>query len=346
MRAWQVQRHGSPLDALTLAEVDRPEPGPGQLRVQVHATVLNQNEIDGCEGRYLTVNPPLPYTLGMEVVGVVDATGRGLQQWMGERVMACAVGAFGGHAEYAIVDPDMTFSVPDSLDDVHAAAFFFPFHLAWLTLFERGRLESGEWLLVHAGAGGIGSAAVQLGVAAGAHVIATAGGPEKVAFCTSLGAEVGIDYRADDFVPLVLDATEGRGVDVVCDLVGGETTARTFRVNATGARHVLAGFSGGIEAEDAAGLVPRPLLFGNFSLCGIMLSYRSDPLAIRRASGVNCLPRSLGDHVHERVGALLEAGAIRPLVGHVAPWRELPEQLERMRQRQTMGRTVIDWRAD
>ena len=107
---------------------------------------------------------------------------------------------------------------------------------------------------------------------------------------------------------------------------------------------MLAGFSGGIEAEDDAALVPRPLLFGNFSLCGIMLSYRSDPLVIRRASGVNCLPRSLGDAVHERVVALLDEGAIRPLVGHVAPWSELPEQLERMRQRQTMGRTVIDWR--
>ena len=93
---------------------------------------------------------------------------------------------------------------------------------------------------------------------------------------------------------------------VVCDLVGGETTTRTFRLNATGARHVLAGFSGGIEAEDEGGLVPRPLLFGNFSLCGIMLSYRSDPLAVRRASGVNCLPRSLGDLVQEQVARALD----------------------------------------
>lgn len=346
MRAWQVQRHGAPIDALGLADLDRPDPGPGQLRVQVHTTVLNQNEVDGCEGRYLTVNPPLPYTLGMEVVGVVDAAGPGLEHWLERRVMACAVGAFGGHAEYAIVDPDMTFDVPASLDDVHAAAFFFPFHLAWLTLFERGRLQAGEWLLVHAGAGGIGSAAVQLGVAAGARVIATAGGPEKVAFCMSLGAEQAVDYLAVDFVPAVLDATDGRGVDVVCDLVGGATTTRTFRVNAIGARHVLAGFSGGIEAEDEAGLVPRPLLFGNFSLCGIMLSYRRDPLAIRRASGVNCLPRSLGDQVHEHVVALLDEGKVRPLVGHTASWRELPDQLERMRERRTMGRTVIDWRAD
>src|SRR5512143_1952634 len=103
MRAWQVQRHGSPLDALALVDIDRPEPGAGQLRVHVHTTVLNQNEGDGCEGRYLTVNPPLPYTLGMEVVGVVDATGPGLDHWLGRRVTACAVGAFGGHAEFAIV---------------------------------------------------------------------------------------------------------------------------------------------------------------------------------------------------------------------------------------------------
>jgi NADPH2:quinone reductase len=351
MQAWRVVRYGTPTEALTLEETEAPTPGPGLLRVRVHTSVCNRNEIDGCEGTYRTVDPPLPYTLGMEVVGTIDAVGPplagdgSLEPWLGRRVMASAVGAFGGHAQYVLVEPDMTFVVPEMLDDVGAAAFFYPFHVAWLSLFERGRLQAGEWLLVHSGAGGVGSAAIQLGVAAGARVIATAGSPSKVDFCRSLGAEVVIDYRADDFVPAVLHATDGVGVDVVCDLVGGETTRRTFAVNATGARHVLAGFSGGIEDEDEAGLVPRPLLFGNFSLGGVLLSYRRDPMVVRRARGLNCLSRAVGDRVQAELVALLETGRIRPIVSRVVSYTELPGELDRMKDRQTIGRTVLDWRA-
>jgi NADPH:quinone reductase len=204
VKAWRVVRYGSPVEALRLDEIDTPEPGPGELRVRTSTTVLNYNEVDGCRGRYLTVNPPIPYTLGMEVVGVVEAAGPGGEGWIGRRVMSTAIGAFGAHAESVIVSADMTFDVPDSLDDVHAAAFFFPFHLASLGLFMRGRLSAGQTVLVHAAAGGVGSAAVQLATAAGARVIATAGGAEKTARCRELGAEVAIDYRQDDFVPAVL----------------------------------------------------------------------------------------------------------------------------------------------
>jgi NADPH:quinone reductase len=344
MLAWQVHRYGRPPDALRLAEVERPRPGPGQLRVAVRTTVLNQNEVDGCEGRYRTVSPPLPYTLGMEVVGLVDATGPGLEGWTGRRVMACGVGAHGGHAQWALVDPDMTFDVPATLDDVEAAAVFFPFHLAWLTLFHRGGLRAGETLLVHSAAGGVGSAAVQLGADAGATVIAVAGGPDKAARCRTLGARFAIDHTAEDVVEAVLAATDGRGVDVAADLVGGETTRQTMRLMAEGGRLVLVGFSGGIEAEDEGGLVPRPILFGNFSVGGIMLSYRSDPSTVRRTTGVNCLPRSLGEQVHADLEERLAAGRIRPVVGRVAGYRELPDRLEDMRRRRTTGRTVIDWR--
>jgi NADPH2:quinone reductase len=344
MFAWRVVRHGTPPEALSLDEVDRPEPGPGQLRVHVRTTVCNQNEVDGCEGRYRTVDPPLPYVLGMEVVGIVDATGPGLDGWLGRRVMACAVGAHGGHGQWAIVDPDMTFDVPDRLDDVEAAAVFFPFHLAWLTLFHRGGLRSGERLLVHSAAGGVGSAAVQLGVDAGATVIAVAGGAEKVARCRALGAHVAVDHTSEDWVAAALAATDGLGVDVAADLVGGTTTAETMRVMAESGRLVLVGFSGGIEAEDEGGLVPRPILFGNFSVGGIMLSYRTDPLVVRRAAGINCLPRSLGDRVHAELTTMLTAGRFRPVVGRVAPWTELPACLEDQRLRRTTGRTVIDWR--
>jgi NADPH2:quinone reductase len=267
VRAWQVVRAARPSEALELRDVPAPAPGPGQARVAVAATVCNFNEVDGCYGRYRTISPPLPYTLGMEVVGVVDAAGAGAEAWLGRRVTACATGAFGAHAEHALVDPAMAFDAPEKLDDVHAAAFYFPFHVGGLALFERAKLAAGEWLLVNAAAGGVGSAALQLGVAAGARVIAAAGSAEKLAFCRELGAEAAVDYRAPDFADEVLAATGGRGVDVACDLVGGAVTSALMPLMARGGRLVLAGFSGGIEAEDEAGITPRPLLFGNFSLC-------------------------------------------------------------------------------
>ncbi len=309
--------------------------------MRVATTVCNYNELDGCYGRYLTVNPPLPYTLGMELCGVVDAAGAGAEHWLGRRVTASAVGAFGAHAEAALVDPAMTFAAPSSLDDVQAAAFFFPFHVAWLALFERGRLQPGEWLLVHAGAGGVGSAAVQLGVACGARVVATAGSAEKRAFCRELGASAAIDYRGD-FSSELMAATEGRGVDVVCDLVGGATTLATLPAMARGGRLVMAGFSGDIGAEDRALFTPRPIVFGNFSVCGVMLAYREGET---KFGGMNLLPRSLGEVVQRDLLRRLEAKQIRPIVGRTASYTELPAELTRLESRATQGRTVLDWRS-
>jgi NADPH2:quinone reductase len=278
----------------------------------------------------------------MEVLGRVEAAGPGGEAWLGRRVVATASGAHGAHAEAVLADAAMVFDAPEGLDDAGAAAFFFPFHVAYLALLERGGLRAGETLLVHAGAGGVGSAAVQLGVAHGARVFATAGGPEKLRLCRELGAELAIDYRTQDFADAVLDATGGRGVDVVCDLVGGKTTERSFRAIALGGRCVIAGFSGGIEAEDA-GIVPRPLVFGNFSLVGVMLAYVDDPAPVKRATGWNLFPRSTGLRVHAHLGELLAAGRIRPVVGRTASYLELPAELERMESRQTLGRTILRW---
>ncbi len=343
MRAWRVHRYGDPPDALEVDDVDEPHAGPAQVVVRTRTTPLNFNEVDGCTGRYRTVDPPLPYTLGMEVCGDVVEAGAGCEAWLGQRVLATAAGAFGAHAQLVLADGAMTFAAPATLDDVDAAAFLFPFHVAHLALVERGRVEAGQTVLVHAGAGGVGSAAVQLAAALGARVIATAGSPEKLELCRELGADLAVDYRTDDVAAAVLDATDGRGVDVVCDLVGGETTVRTFPCVAHGGRHVLAGFSGGIEAEDE-GIVPRPLLFGNLDLCGVVLAYTSDPLAEQRASGFNLVSRADGERVHAHLLALLEEGRIRTVVGRTAPWTELPTELARLARRATIGRTVLDWR--
>ena len=289
------------------------------------------------------MDPPLPYTLGMEVVGVVDATGPGLEEWLGRRVAATGLGATGAHAEYVLGDANMAFESPASLTDLEAAAFFFPFHVAHLSLFERGKLREGETLLVHSAAGGIGSAALQLGVARGARVFATAGSPEKVAFCRDLGAEVAVDYRSEDFASAVLEATAGHGVDVVCDLVGGEIATQTFRCMAFGGRYMMTGFSGGIEAEDENALVPRPILFGNFSVGGVLMAYGESPRG--GPMRVNVVPRAVGDAVQAHLVELLEAGRIRPLVGRVADYRELIDEYERMEARRTKARSVLRWPA-
>ena len=341
MKAWRVHRAGRPSFALQLDDIDKPEPGPGEVLVRTRAAALNYNEIDGCHGRYATINPPLPYTLGMEVVGIVDEAGPGQEHWLGRRVMATAKGAFGGYAEWVVTPVDMVFDAPEALDDHEAAAFLFPFHLAWLGIHERGRLQPNEWVLVHAAAGGVGSAAVQLAAAAGARVIATAGGADKVARCREFGAHVAIDYRADDFVTKVLDATDGVGADLVFDGVGGDTTVRSLRCMARNGRLMIIGFASAIEAEDEPTVTPRSLCFGNVSIGGVLLSYRIDPTIAKRAAGFNVVPRSVGDEIQRSLEALLAAGKIRPVIGKTVSFAEVPTALDDMEDRKTVGRTVV-----
>ena len=200
--------------------------------------------------------------------------------------------------------------------------------------------KPGETLLVHAGAGGAGSAALQLGVHAGARVFATAGSPEKTKLCLELGAELAINYRETDFAEAVLDATDGRGVDVAFDAVSGDVTLQTFRCMAFNGRHILAGFASGIEQEDE-GLVPRPVLFGNFSLVGVCHAYVDDPVVFKRLSGFNFPAHRDGEQLHAELLALFAAGKLRAIVGQEVPFRELPAALDAMEQRQTVGRTVV-----
>ncbi|MFN8026695.1 MAG: zinc-binding dehydrogenase [Acidimicrobiia bacterium] len=310
--------------------------------MRVEAATANFNDVDLVRGRYITVNPPLPAIPGMEVVGEVDAVGEGVgDEWLGRRVCAVPSGAFGGYADFACAPLAMTFEMPASFALPDAAALYMPFHLAWQALFARGGLQAGETLLVHAAAGGVGSAAVQLGVLAGARVLATAGSPEKTHFAAQLGADVAIDYRATDFADAVLEATDGRGVDVAFDTIGGDVTTGTFRCMAYGGRHLMAGFASGIEAEDVGSIVPRPILFGNFSLVGVCHSYVDDPVAVRRMGGVNFPSREQGEAVHEQLLDHVAAGRLRAVVGLDVPWSELPAALAAMERRETVGRIVI-----
>ena len=214
MQAWQTVKPGRPSDALALnRELLPPEPTPGTVLVETLAAGMGLPDVFMCQGSY-ALTPPLPFTQGQEVVGRVVGWGEGVEnRRVGDRVMA--VTSFftgrGSFAERCLALDDFCLPVPDGMTDAEGAAFLIPFHTAYIGLVTRGRLESNETLLVLGAAGGTGAAALQLGKALGARVIATVAGPERVAFCRSLGADVVIDREQQDIAEAVREATRGRG---------------------------------------------------------------------------------------------------------------------------------------
>jgi len=270
MRAWQVRRAGEPLDVLALEDVDPPEPAPGMLRVRVRAAGVGLPDVLMCRGSY-PLTPAYPFTPGQELVGEVVGVGEGATARVGERVMA--VSGFylgrGSFAQECLAQGDFALEVPDEMSDAEAAAFVIPFHTAWVGLARRGALQRGETLLVLGAAGGTGSAAVQLGKAMGARVIATAGGPAKVEFCRQLGADVVVDHRARDIAEGVREATGGRGVDVAYDPVGGEAFRAASSCMAVEGRLLLIGFASGEWGRPS----PAHMVSGNYSVVGVLPSF-------------------------------------------------------------------------
>ena len=343
MRAWVVHEYGRPLDVLRLETAPTPEPGPDEVRVRVQAVPLNLNDLERITGGNMMVRPEFPYSPGMEVMGVVDACGAGAEGWAGRRVVATTKGAFGGFAELAVCLTAATFDMPDDIPLPDAAALYFPFHLAWLGLFDRAALQAGETVLIHAAAGGSGSAAVQLARHAGARVIATAGGDEKVALCRELGADVAVDYTAEDFSDTVLAATDGVGVDVVFDNVGEAVFERSMNCLAYNGRYLMMGFASNKAVADEPFVVPRRVLLGNAKLCGVLLNYASDEMVrmLKGAMGWNVAPRSVGERIAGEVVELVRSGAVRPVVGQVVDFEALPAAVDAMARRATVGRTVV-----
>lgn len=339
--AWVATDLGDPAAVLRRQTVEVRPPGPNEVRVAVNAFCLNFNDIDIIKGRYTTLPLQPPFVPGMESVGVVESAGTGSEHLVGRRIVGIPAMAFGGYASYAVVDAATTLELPDWISDVDGAALHYPFHLGWFALRERGRLQAGETLLVHAGAGGTGSGAVVLGKALGARVIATAGSDEKVAFCRELGADHAVNYRNPDWVDQVVELTYGRGVDVAFDAVGGDVTVQTFRCMGLNGRLLMAGFAGDIALEDGDYLSPRPIAYNNFDVCGVCLVYVTDPLAVRRTLGFNWPARSDGQAAHARILEMLRTGKIRTVVGAEVDWADLPDALERMAARQTTGRLVV-----
>jgi NADPH2:quinone reductase len=341
VRALVVTEHGDPAEVLQVREVDEPEPPAGHVRIRVEAGSLNFNDIHRCRGALVSVPTPPPFTLGMDCCGVVDAAGEGAEAWVGRRVIAITQNALGGLAEAAIAPAVSTFDAPPGLDAAEATAFTLPFHTGGLALLHRAGLAVGEVLLVHAGASGLGTAAIQIGKAVGATVIATAGGPEKAALCRELGADHVVDHTTDDFVEAVLAATGDHGADVVYDLTGGDFVAASWRCVARDGRYVPVGFADDPEN----GMSGRPLrmaCIGNFSIVGVMVAWVEAIDPGMRRFGFNPFGRDVADEVHGRLLDLLAAGRIRPHVGRRVSMTDAGAALSDHEHRRSVGRTVVE----
>ena len=316
MRAWRVHSLGDPAEVMSLDEVDQPTPGEGQLLVGVRAAGLNFPDVLMTQGQYQE-RPPLPFTPGVELCGEVVGTG--------QRVLGSPSGGPGAFAEYALMDADAAWPVPDGMSDEQAASLYLTYQTGYVGLHRRAGLQAGEWLLVHAGAGGVGTAAIQLGKAAGAKVIATAGGERKTQVCRKLGADHVIDYTAEDFVPVVKEITGGHGADVVYDPVGGAVFDGSRRCIAFEGRLVVVGFTSGTIPQAPV----NHALVKNYSIVGLHwgLYRKHDPARIGM--------------VHEELCRLFDDGAIAPLVGATLPLEQLPEVMTAIADRSTVGKVVL-----
>jgi NADPH2:quinone reductase len=343
MRAWRTHEYGQPREALQLDTVAIPEPDAGEVRVRVQAFPLNLNDLERITGGNMMVRPDLPYSPGMEVMGVVDACGDGAERWMDQRVVAITKGAHGGFAEFAICPAASTFAMPDAIPLPGAAALLFPFHLAWLGLFDRADLRPGESVLIHAGAGGSGSAAIQLAAHAGGRVFATAGSEAKVALCRELGAQVAINYNQDDFAETVLAETGDRGVDVIFDNVGESVFDRSMHCIAYNGRYLMMGFASNKTVADEAFIVPRRLAMANAKLCGVVLAYATPEMShlAKGAMGWNFAPEELGRTIMSKIVDLVIDREVHPVIGAEMGFDEVPAAIEALANRETTGRTII-----
>jgi NADPH2:quinone reductase len=316
MRAWRVHELGDPSKVMSLDEVDKPTPGEGQVLVKVRAAALNFPDVLMAMGTYQE-KPPLPYTPGVELCGEIVETG--------QRVIGPPSGGPGAFAEYALMDTANAWPVPDSMSDEKAAALYLTYQTGHVGLHRRANIKPGDWLLVHAGAGGVGTAAIQLGKAAGANVIATAGGGRKTQICRDLGADHVIDYTTEDFVPIVKEVTGGHGADVVYDPVGGDVFDKSRKCIAFEGRLVVVGFTSGRIPEAPANHV----LVKNYSVVGLHwgLYKKYEP--------------AIFGQVHEELVKLVESGAVDPLVGAVRPLEEAPQALLQLASRDTVGKVVL-----
>ncbi|MBL8352535.1 MAG: NAD(P)H-quinone oxidoreductase [Burkholderiaceae bacterium] len=328
MRAIAMTAFGGPE---VLAETTRPDPVPvaGELLVKVTASGINRPDVLQRKGAYAP--PPGASDLpGLEIAGTivggdaVELAAAGFR--IGDRV--CALVAGGGYAELCAAPIAQCLPVPAGLSDVEAASLPETYFTVWSNVFDRGRLQPGETLLVQGGSSGIGVTAIQLARAMGAKVIVTAGSADKVAACVALGADVGIDYKTQDFVAEVKSATGGKGADVVLDMVAGPYVAREVQCLADDGRIVIIAVQGGIDAGFNAG----DLLRRRITITGSTL--RPRPIAFKGA---------IAAALRKNVWPLIEAGRIKPVIHRVYPAAQAAQAHALMESSQHVGKIVLDW---
>ncbi|MFP6639277.1 MAG: NAD(P)H-quinone oxidoreductase [Myxococcota bacterium] len=312
---------------LQLAEVEVPELRPGCLRIEVAATALNRADLMQRRGLY----PPPPGAsplLGLECSGTVSELGVGVEGWQkGDRVMALLSG--GGYAEQVVVDAGSCLRVPESLDLVDAGALPEVLLTVFLNVFQLAKLSEGDWLLVHGGGSGIGTAAIQMARAAGARAVVTAGSEAKCQRCRELGAEVAINYREQDFGEAVAQATGGQGVSVILDSIGAAYLEENLASLAVGGRLVLIGLMGGARAEISL----ATLLTRRLQLIGSTLRTRSEA----EKSGIVAA-------FEERFGKDLEDGTIRPVIDRKLPLAEAEQAHRLMQASEHFGKLLLQVR--
>ena len=325
MRAILCREYGS-IDNLAVADVPEPPLGAGQVCIDVHAAGVNFGEMLMVLGQYQE-KPPVPFTPGFEVAGVIRAVGDGVKSLKpGDRVMAAL--PWGGYAEVAVAAADATFSIPPTMDFVTAAGFPIAYGTAYGAFAWRAKLKPGESVLVLGAAGGVGLAAVEVAAAMGAIVIAAAGGAEKCAVTQAHGAAHAIDYRREDLRERVRVLTEGRGVDVVFDPVGGDAFAQALRSTAWGGRILVIGFAAGSVPQIPANHV----LVKNVDIMGFLWgSYRK-----RR-------PELLAPAL-ARLVAWYAEGRLRPVVSHRLKLADAAKAYRLLRERKATGKIVLETR--
>ncbi len=322
MRCVKVKEPGGP-DVLEIVDLPEPGPGTGQLLVRNFAAGLNRADLLQRRGLY---PPPAGESdiLGLEFAGEVAAAGEGVEGFSrGDRVFGLCGG--GAYTEFLVVDARLAVSIPSNMSYESAAAAPEAFYTAEDGLFSLGGLKEGQTVLVHAGASGVGTAAIQLAVAAGARVIATAGTAEKAAACEELGAD-GVNYREKDFAEAVAGLTAGEGVDLVLDLVGASYWDRNIASLRSGGRMVLLGLLGGASAEVNLGAV----LSKRLSIIGSVMRSRSTEEKAEVTA-----------RFRERTLPLLESGELKTVVDSILPLEDVRQAHERMEENLNTGKIIL-----
>jgi putative PIG3 family NAD(P)H quinone oxidoreductase len=309
---------------LYLADVPAPQPGPEAVLIKVHATAVNRADLLQRRGLYPTP-PAESEIMGLEAAGTIVEKGANVTDWqIGERVM-CLLGG-GGYAEYVAANQNMLLRIPAHLSFEQAAAIPEAFYTAFVNLFLEGDLKAGESLLIHAGASGVGTAAIQLAQQAGAKVFITAGSDEKIRRCLELGAEAGINYKTEDFAARMTALTQQQGVDMILDGVGGEYLSKNLTLLKLKGRLVLIGLMGGAQSEIDLTLVLRKRLH----LIGSVLRSRTlaEKIAITAAFKEKVLPLLVNRQIH-------------PVIDSVYPLAEAGKAHEHVAANKNFGKVVL-----